>query len=128
MSALQAVGKLDKIFVIDDDSSINEILLSMLSDENYDVEAFVMGEDAVKKAKKEKPDLILLDYFLAGEDVQDVVKKLRKISDKNLPIILMSASVQAKDMGKKLSVSEFISKPFNRKTLLEAIERNIKQV
>lgn len=121
-----ANGKNDKIFIVDDDSSINEILMDMLTSENYNVQTFTKGKDAISKAKEYKPDLILLDYFLAGEDTSQVVHGLRNILGDDLPVILMSASIQAKEMQKKLSANEFVAKPFHRKTLLDVINRNIK--
>lgn len=114
-----------KIFIIDDDSSINEILIDMLMGADYSAKAFTKGSEAVDVAKKEKPDLVLLDYFLSDEDPRDVVTGLRKNLGNKLPIILISASTQAKEMGEKMSVNEFIAKPFQRSALLSAISRNI---
>lgn len=113
-----------KIFVVDDDSSIGEILSSILILENYDVSAFIKGSDAVVKSKDENVDLILLDYFLPGENTEDIINEFRG-NKKDTPIILMSASVQGEQMAKKLNVNEFIPKPFQREVLLETIQRNI---
>ena len=118
--------EIKRLFVIDDDSSIVDILLTMLSAENYDVDTFLTGRNAVEKAKKKKPDMIILDYFLRGETAEDTMEKLRAVAGEDLPVILMSASVQGERLAKQLPISEFIPKPFHRQVLLAAIDRNIK--
>ncbi len=52
-----------KIFVVDDDVSIGEIITMLLELEGYKVNSFSAGKDGVEKAKNDKPDLVLLDYF-----------------------------------------------------------------
>lgn len=116
----------NKVFVIDDDSSIGEVLLIMLAGENYNVEAFTMGSEAIDTAIRKRPDLVILDYFLPGENAEDIIERLRNIAGKELPIILMSASANGSELAKELPVSEFIPKPFQRQVMLEAISRNIK--
>lgn len=114
-----------KIFVVDDDSSIGDILTMMLELEGFNVNAFSAGRDGIERAKKEKPDLVLLDYFLPGENAEDIIKNLRNNVGPDLPILLMSASAQGEDIAKELDVNEFIAKPFQREILLSAIGRNI---
>ncbi len=115
----------NKILVVDDDSSIGEILENMLTHENYDVDIFTRGFEAVEKVKREPARLVLLDYFLPGENTEEIISDLRSSTDSALPIVLMSASVHGEQMAKKLPVNEFISKPFQREALLAAIRRNI---
>ncbi len=114
-----------KIFVVDDDASIGEILSMLLEMEGYNVASFNTGRAGVGKAKQEKPDLVLLDYFLPGENAEDIITNMRNAAGANLPILLMSASSQAEQMAQKLAVNEFIPKPFQREILLKAIDRNI---
>lgn len=114
-----------KIFVVDDDVSIGEILSMMLEMEGYTVNSFNSGKSGIAKAHAEKPDIVLLDYFLPGESAEDIIKNLRKSAGQDLPILLMSASRQAEEKAEKLEVNEFISKPFHREKLLESIARNI---
>ncbi len=114
-----------KIFVVDDDVSIGEIITMLLELEGYKVNSFSAGKDGVEKAKKDKPDLVLLDYFLPGEKAEEIIKNMRNAVDGELPILLMSANADAEKLSEKLSVNEFIAKPFQRERLLEAIERNL---
>lgn len=114
-----------KIFVVDDDRSIGDILSMLLEMEGYRVNAFNTGLAGVEKAKSEKPDLVLLDYFLPGEDASEIITNMRVAAGENLPILLMSASSQAEKAAKNLAINEFIPKPFQREKLLEEIARNI---
>ena len=117
--------KSKKICVVDDDSSIGEVLTVMLELEGFNVNAYNAGRDGVEGSKKERPDLVLLDYFLPGEKAEDIIKGFRENFGSSLPIILMSASRQAEQFAEKLDVNEFIAKPFQREGLLDAIGRNL---
>ncbi len=115
-----------KIFIVDDDSSILNIMEDMLIGENYDVYSFAAGKDAVENTEKEKPDIVILDYYLPGENAEEIVEKLRLIAGNHLPIILISASMQIEQKAEKLLVSDFIEKPFQRQVLLDVIKKNLK--
>ncbi|HVF69842.1 MAG TPA: response regulator [Xanthomonadales bacterium] len=114
-----------RIFVVDDDLSIGEIVKMLLELEGYNVNSFLAGKDGIERAKNEKPDLVLLDYFLPGEKAEEIIENMRRTVDENLPIVLMSANADALSLSKNLAVNEFIAKPFHREKLLEAIERNL---
>lgn len=114
-----------KIFVVDDDMSIGDILSMMLEMEGFSVDSFNSGHASIDKSRLEKPDLVLLDYFLPGEDAQEIIANLRMAAGDDLPILLMSASSQAEQLARNLPINEFISKPFQRESLLKAIGRNI---
>jgi CheY-like chemotaxis protein len=117
--------QMKKILVVDDDLSIGEVLSLMLEMEGYSVVTLNSGRAGIEKIIHERPDLVLLDYFLPGEDAEEIIGKMRKKAGANLPIILMSASAQAERMAQKLAVNEFIPKPFQREILLEAIGRHL---
>lgn len=114
-----------KVFVVDDDESIGEVVSQILELEGFSVKSFVAGKESVAQMKNEKPDLVLLDYFLPGENAEDTIKSIRNASGEKVPIVLMSASIQAEERAKSLPVSEFVSKPFQREALVNAIIRNI---
>ncbi|MBI2031885.1 MAG: response regulator [Candidatus Levybacteria bacterium] len=118
------LGK-NKVFIIDDDTSILQVMEEMIREEDYEVKIFTNGKDAIEKAKEDEPDIVILDYFLPGENAAEIVSKLRSIAGDKLPILLISASMQAKLMAEKLAVNEFIPKPFQREILFEAIRKNI---
>lgn len=111
--------------MVDDDNAIGEVVSQMLEMEGFAVKTFTNGKDSIEKISGENPDLILLDYFLPGENAEQTIREIKDNAQGSLPIILMSASVQAADKAKKLAVSEFIPKPFQRQALIDVIRRNI---
>lgn len=113
------------VCVVDDDLSIGEVISAMLEIEGYHVNFYKSGREGLDFVKENKPDLVLLDYFLPGESAEDIVKNLRSAAGDSLPIILMSASRQAEQAASELEVSEFIAKPFQREALLDALVRNL---
>lgn len=114
-----------KIFVVDDDESIDEVVSQMLEIEGFDVKSFLRGRDLIEEVKKSMPDLILLDYFIPGENAEDTVRSVKSYADNSLHIVLMSASMQAANHAKSMQVSEFLSKPFQREVLIDAVRRNL---
>ncbi len=113
-----------KIFVVDDDESIGDVVSQMLEMEGFEVHSFLRAKDSIAQLKQEEPDLVLLDYFLPGESAADTIYNI-KTKRSDTPIVLMSASVQAANHAKSLPVSEFVSKPFQREVLIEAVRRNL---
>ncbi len=79
-----------KILVVDDEESIRLLYQEELSDEGYEVEVAVDGEDALAKFETFKPDLITLDLKMPGMDGLEVLTRLRE-KDRNVPIILLTA-------------------------------------
>lgn len=117
-------NKAKLIYIIDDDSSIGEIISEILELEGYAVNSYKSGKEGVEGCMDKKPDLILLDYFLPGENAENIIHGLRN-DDIKLPIILMSASRQAEEHSKSLEVNEFLAKPFQREKLLDTIARHL---
>jgi DNA-binding NtrC family response regulator len=113
------------IFIVDDDENIGEVLKNMLVNENYRVESFTSGKKAMEHSIAETPRILLLDYFLPGENTEEIISYFKNKSGKEVKVLLMSASMNALRAVKELPVNEFISKPFQRETLLRVISRNI---
>ncbi len=114
----------NRVFVVDDDEGIREILKSLL-ESKYSVEVFEHGYDAVKKIPKVNPKVLLLDYFLPGESAEKVIKDVKKNSNIDLKIIVMSASLHIKQDLFKMGVSEFIKKPFTIDTIYLTLDKYI---
>jgi len=114
-----------KILVVDDEPNIIKVLKSRLSHSGYDVITAVDGRTSLKKAKDEKPDLILLDILLPGLNGFEVCKRLKKDKEtKDIPIIMLTSLAQERDLSKGLEegASCFITKPFNPADLLTEIK------
>ncbi len=115
-----------RILVVDDDPAILEVIEIILLENKYDVETSRSGR--VFRDLKNKPDLILLDVLLSGEDGRDIVKKL-KLDDKtrDIPVVMISAHPSAGDTVRKFGANDFLSKPFDIDDLLRIIKKNMKK-
>lgn len=84
-----------KIFVVDDEKDIQDILRVNLSLQNLDVRTFSSGEEALAELKNGLPDLILLDVMMDGMDGFEFCKTLRSSAEyRDVPVIFLSAKTE----------------------------------
>ena len=117
-----------KILVVDDEEHILELIRYNLDASGYEVIEASDGDDAVKKAINEVPDLILLDLMLPGKDGYDVCRELRSNGKtKAVPIIMLTAKSEEIDkiLGLELGSDDYITKPFSTRELIARINRII---
>jgi DNA-binding response OmpR family regulator len=109
-----------KIFVIDDEKDIQEIIRINLQDEGYDIACFSSSEDALKGLGAVVPDLIILDIMMPGIDGYELCRRVRA-SDawKHIPIIFLTAKSDEIDkvIGLELGGDDYMTKPFSVKEL-----------
>lgn len=109
-----------KILVVEDEAIILKVLKSRLTNCGYTILIAEDGEAAYKLIKEQKPDLVLLDLRLPimdGEEVCRLVRRDEKL--RHIPIILLTAG----DKIENLEVTDFITKPFDFKELLDKIKK-----
>ena len=114
-----------KIFIVDDEEDILDLVDYVLSKEGYAVERFHTGEEILRKVKSDLPNLILLDLMLPGVDGLDVCKLLKRTSNTaNIPIIMLTAKGEEADIvtGLELGADDYIPKPFSTKILLARVK------
>ncbi len=114
-----------KILVVDDEVDLVKTIQFSLELEGYKVLVSYNGEDALNQARKENPDLILLDIMLPKLDGYKVCRLLKFDEQyKHIPILMMTAKTQEKDklMGKETGANEYITKPFDMEELMEKIK------
>ncbi|MDO4753524.1 MAG: response regulator transcription factor [Bacillota bacterium] len=111
-----------KIFVVDDDANIRELIKLYLEKESYDVEVFEGGEAVIKRIKNSIPDLVLLDLMMPGIDGYDTLKEIKKIAD--IPFIMVTAKDETMDkiIGLELGADDYIAKPFDGKELVARVK------
>ena len=115
----------EKILVVDDEEHIAELISYNLTSNGYKVITANNGNDAVKLAVEEKPNLILLDLMIPGKDGYDVCKEVRSNSDvRNTPIIMLTAKSEELDkiLGLELGADDYITKPFSVRELLARVK------
>lgn len=112
-----------KILVVDDEVDLVEILKLSLEVNNYEVITAFDGEEALEKAKKEKPDLILLDIVMPKKDGWTFVREMKMDeSIKHIPVIVLTVKEQLKDEFELEGVKDFIVKPIEIEKLLDKID------
>jgi DNA-binding response OmpR family regulator len=110
-----------KIIIVDDDENICELLRLYLEKDGFSTITAFDGEAAVEKAKKENPDLVLLDIMLPKLDGWQVCREIRKES--NVPIIMLTAKGETFDriLGLELGADDYVPKPFDTKEVIARI-------
>jgi two-component system alkaline phosphatase synthesis response regulator PhoP len=113
-----------KILVVDDEIYIVHILDFSLGMEGYEVVTALDGEQAVEKARAEKPDLIVLDIMMPKLDGYETCKILKgDAATRDIPVILLSAKGRNVDqkIGFEVGADDYITKPFSPRKLVERI-------
>lgn len=107
-----------KILVADDDPAILEGVTMILEDAGYEIETTVNAK-TFQDLKENFPDLILLDIRMSGIDGRDICKTLKnKKKTKQIPIIMISANKDTKELSKEAGADDFLAKPFEMDELL----------
>ena len=111
------------IYIVEDDRNIQEIELFALKNSGYAAEGFETARAFWRAMEKKKPELILLDIMLEGEDGIEILRKLRMRADtRRIPVILVTAKSSEIDRVKGLDAGadDYICKPFG---VMEMIAR-----
>lgn len=115
----------EKVLVVDDEEHIRELIKFNLSNNGYKVICDDNGIDALKHAKSEHPDLVLLDLMLPGMDGYDVCREIRRNNDiSSTPIIMITAKSEEFDkvLGLELGADDYITKPFSVRELVARVK------
>jgi len=119
-----------KILVIEDNAEIRENTAEIMELANYKVFTAENGREGIEIALREKPDLILCDVVMPGLDGFGVLHLVHKNPViRNTPFIFMSAKAERAEMrkGMELGADDYITKPFEKTELLQAIECRLKR-
>lgn len=114
-----------KIFLVEDDIDLADILKFSLESENFDITHFTNGNMFFKALENQKPDLIVLDIMLPGYDGIRIAKSLKQnILYKDIPIIFLTAKSEEDDKieGFNVGADDYITKPFSSKELIARIK------
>ena len=103
------------IFCVEDDSSIRDLMIYTLNTAGFEAEGFAEGESMFEALMTKKPQLIMLDIMLPGEDGITILKKLRaNPKTYHVPIIMATAKGTEYDkvIGLDLGADDYLTKPF----------------
>ncbi len=117
-----------RVLVVDDEPRITRFVRLSLTSQGFEVLVASSGEEGLRLAVAEKPDLMILDIFMPGIDGFGVLQKLRADEEHNgshLPVIVFSARASVAEEAMKLGATDFISKPFVPEEMADKIRTAI---
>lgn len=119
-----------KIFIIEDDKFLRDLMSEKLSSQGFEVFSAINGEEGIKKIQETKPDLLLLDLILPGMDGFEVLSKIKKIPEiSKLPVVVLSNLGQKEDIERGLNlgaVDYLIKAHFTPKEIIEKVKSILK--
>jgi len=119
------VGEAKKILIVDDEPDVASLLTLLLRSQGYEAVVASDGRQGLELARKENPDLIILDIMLPGLDGYKIARMLKfDESYSHIPIIMLTAKVQEKDkaLGLETGADEYLTKPFDTQLLLKKVK------
>jgi len=109
------------VLVVEDDPSLRMVMREVLQ-QDFEIDEADNGADGIRKGTSRRADLVILDYHLPKKDGLEVIAALRE-AHPDLPVIVLTGYLnpEAETRFSQLGASKIFPKPFNYKTLLEAI-------
>ncbi len=114
-----------RILLIEDEEDIAALIKLQAELSGYKLHVEVDGINGYRAIEREKPDLVILDIMLPGENGLDVCRKMKSNADlKNIPVIILSAKGEELDvvLGLELGADDYVPKPFSPKVLFSRIK------
>jgi DNA-binding response OmpR family regulator len=124
-----------RVLIVDDDPDIVESVTLVLQKNNHEVLQAYGGVEGLEKAKKEKPDAIILDVMMPDKDGYEVCKELKGDANyRDIPILLLTAVVSkipsttyTHRMGMETEADDYVDKPVEPTELVRLVERLLNQ-
>lgn len=121
---------MDKILVIEDEQAVRDVIVDMLDAENFYPVSAQNGQIGVKLAHKHLPDLIICDVMMPEMDGYEVLTHLRQSPETaTIPFMFLTAKADKTDVrqGMELGADDYLTKPFTRHELLQAIAARLQR-
>ncbi|MFZ5878487.1 MAG: response regulator transcription factor [Chloroflexota bacterium] len=117
-----------KILLVDDEPEILEICRDYLKASGYDVVTARDGAQGLSAARREQPDLIVLDLMMPEMDGLDLCRAVRRDSD--VPIIMLTARVEEADklIGLAIGADDYMTKPFSPRELVARVKVVLRRI
>lgn len=113
------------IFCVEDDNSIRDLMIYTLDSAGFQAKGFAEGESFFQALQEQKPDLIMLDVMLPGDDGITILKKLKAQSNAaHIPVIMATAKGTEFDkvIGLDLGADDYLTKPFGMMEMIARIK------
>jgi len=120
-----------KILVVDDEHHIVELIKYNLAAGGFQVIEAFNGEEALKIAKREIPDLLILDLMLPERDGYEVIRCLREEkATRKIPVIMLTAKGEEVDkvIGLEMGADDYVTKPFSPRELIARVKAVLRRV
>ncbi len=116
-----------KVLVVEDDKNLLDVVCYNLTKEGYEVSVARDGLEAVTVARRERPDLLVLDVMLPGLDGFEVCRLLRR--EMIVPILMLTAKTEEIDkvLGLELGADDYMTKPFSMRELLARLRAMLRR-
>src|ERR1700710_1208276 len=116
-----------RILVVDDDSSLAEMLTIVLQGEGFDTTVVSDGAQALPTVRESAPDLVLLDLMLPGMNGIDVCRAIR--AESGVPVVMLTAKTDTVDivLGLESGADDYVVKPFKPKELVARIRARLRR-
>lgn len=117
-----------KLLVVDDEPALVDTLRYNLAKAGYQVRTAMDGKEALRTARQEAPDLVILDVMLPKMDGFEVCKALREESP--VPVLMLTARDDEMDrvLGLELGADDYLTKPFSMRELLARVKAMLRRV
>ncbi len=117
------MAKAQTIWVLDDDPELRQLLNTYLSDQGYEVRTLNDGKQLSARLEFQRPNLLVLDLMLPGDDGLTILRRLRDAGD-DLPVVMLTARGEAVDriIGLEQGADDYLAKPFIPRELTARIE------
>ena len=119
------------VMIVEDDRDIGEMIAYNLQKEGYTTRIAETGKAVFNRIPEEKPDLILLDLMLPGEDGLEICRRLKQgEGTRDIPLIMVTAKSEDMDVvtGLEMGADDYITKPFSPRILVARIKACIRRV
>jgi CheY-like chemotaxis protein len=113
------------ILVVDDDPEIRDVVRWLLEDEGWTVETASDGRDALERATRERPALIVLDMGLPIMNGEEVARRLQQVYANPPPIVVVSADGRAGEKAARIGAASYLHKPFDVDELARIVRRTL---
>ncbi len=111
-----------RILVVEDETSIADVVARYLRRDGHDVETVADGTAAIERFEESDPELIVLDLMLPGLDGQEVLRRVRAAG--NTPVVILTAKGEELDrlLGFGLGADDYVTKPFSPRELAARVQ------